>query len=81
MQPLREIAAVAADCGMLLHVDAPRAAGKQFVTVGLAEKPSAPQSEGLIDDRASRADLDRYRAIVAKVPNLPPAPGHGLPQD
>jgi hypothetical protein len=53
---------------------------EQFVTVAMAENLSALQTEGLIEARASRADLHRYRAILAKVPNVPAAPGYDLPQ-
>jgi len=54
---------------------------EQLVTVALAEKLSALQTRDLIEDRASRADLDRYRAILAKVPNVPAVPGDELPPD
>jgi hypothetical protein len=43
----------------------------QCVAVAPAEKLSALPTEGLIEDRASRADLDRYRAILAKVRTYP----------
>lgn len=80
-QSLPEIPAVAADWCKLLHDDAAQAAlGRQFVTVALADKLSALQTEGLIEARASRADLDRYSAILAKVPNVPTASGDELPQ-
>ena len=35
----------------------------------------------LIEDRAGRADLDRYRAILSKVPDKPAAPADELPPD
>jgi hypothetical protein len=35
----------------------------------------------LIEQRASRADLDRYRPIIAKVSNVRPEPGVELPQE
>jgi hypothetical protein len=52
----------------------------QFVIAALADKLSALPTEGLIEGRASRADLDRYRAILAKVPNVPAVAQDALPQ-
>jgi hypothetical protein len=43
---------------------------------------AADETLVLIEDRASRADLDRYRAMLSKVPDGPPAhPGGELPPD
>jgi hypothetical protein len=53
----------------------------QPLTTALAEKLSALGTLWLIEQRASRADLDRYREILAKVPDVPPQPGDELPPE
>jgi hypothetical protein len=52
---------------------------EQLITIALAEKLSAIGTLDFLEERARRADLDRYRAILAKVPDVPPAPGDELP--
>ena len=47
----------------------------QLITIALADKLSAIETLNLIEQRASRADLERYRAILAKVADAPPEPG------
>ena len=53
----------------------------QLIAIALVEKLSAIETMDLIEQRASRADLDRYRAILAKVPDVPPKPGDELPPE
>jgi hypothetical protein len=50
-------------------------------TYDSAEDQSATDRLDLIEQRASRADVDRYRAILAKVPDVPPQPGDALPPE
>jgi len=33
-----------------------------------------------LERRAQRGNVDRFRAAMAKVPNVPPMPGDELPQ-
>jgi type II secretory pathway component PulL len=51
----------------------------QLLTVAIAEKLSALQTETLLAQRAKRADLTRYWEILRMVPDTPPLPGDELP--
>lgn len=53
----------------------------QLITVTVAEKLSAIEMLDLIEQRASGADLDCYRAILAKVPDVAPQHGDQLPPE
>jgi hypothetical protein len=53
----------------------------QLIAIALAEELSAIDTLDLIEQRASRADLDRYSAILAKVPDVPPQHGDELPPE
>ena len=46
--------------------------------IALGEKLATLQPPDLSEDRASRAELDRYRATLSKVPDVPGASGDGL---
>lgn len=51
----------------------------QLVTLAVAEKLSALMTEEYILTRAARGDLEKYRRVLAKVPDVPPQPGDELP--
>jgi hypothetical protein len=53
----------------------------QLFTIAIAEKLSALQTEELFSQRARRADFDRYREVLAKVPDVPPVPDDELVTD
>ena len=53
----------------------------QLITVALAEKLSAIETLDLIEQRASGADINCYRAILAKVPDVLPQHGDQLPPE
>ena len=44
----------------------------QFVTLALAEKISALDTEAYIQERAARASRDRFEEALAKVPDIEP---------
>jgi hypothetical protein len=44
----------------------------QLLIVALAEKLSAIKSLGYLDERAARGSMERYREIMAKVPDVEP---------
>jgi hypothetical protein len=52
----------------------------QLVTLAVAEKLSALMTEEYILARAARGDLEKYRRVLAKVPDVPPEPGDELPE-
>lgn len=52
----------------------------QLVTLAVAEKLSALMTEEYILSRASRGDIEKYRRVLAKVPDGPPLPGDELPE-
>jgi hypothetical protein len=52
---------------------------EQLLTLAIAEKLSALDAEELIAKRAARADAQAYRAILDRVPDVPPAAGDELP--
>ncbi|WP_295454543.1 hypothetical protein [uncultured Thiodictyon sp.] len=53
----------------------------QLLALAIAEKLSALQTEELLIERARRADFDRYREVLAKVPDVVPMPGDELGVD
>jgi hypothetical protein len=44
----------------------------QFISTAIAEKLSALMTENYLKDRANRGDLAKYKAILAKVPDVEP---------
>lgn len=46
-----------------------------FVTLALAEKIAALTTETYLQERAQRGDATKFRAALAKVPDVPPAEG------
>lgn len=50
----------------------------QFITTAIAEKVSAIATEEYFQARAKRADLEAFKAILAKTPDREPLPGDGL---
>jgi len=53
----------------------------RLLALAIAEKLSALQTEEFLIERASRADFDRYREVLAKVPDVAPMPGDELRAD
>jgi len=51
----------------------------QFIALAVAEKVSALEAASFFRERAERGNLDSLRAILDKVPDAPPMPGHDLP--
>lgn len=52
----------------------------QLVTLAVAEKLSALLTEEYILSRAARGDIEKFRRVLAKVPDEPPLPGDELPE-
>ena len=50
----------------------------QLISTAVAEKLSALETESFLEERARRGSVERYRAVLAKVPNRPPDPGDEL---
>jgi hypothetical protein len=50
----------------------------QFITLALTEKVSALLTEDYLKDRAARADLAAFEAVLAKVPDAEPDPADRL---
>jgi uncharacterized protein (DUF1778 family) len=50
----------------------------QFISSAVAEKISAILTEEYVNARAARADLDKAKQILAKVPERPPVEGDEL---
>jgi hypothetical protein len=44
----------------------------QFISTAIAEKLSALMTENYLSDRAKRGDREKYKAILAKVPDVEP---------
>jgi hypothetical protein len=51
----------------------------QLLSSAAAEKLAALMTEEYLADRAKRASRRKLDAVLAKVPNAPPAPGDELP--
>jgi hypothetical protein len=52
----------------------------KFSAGAVAEKLTALHSDGLLQERARRADWRRVQAIRDRVGTAPPAPGDALPE-
>jgi hypothetical protein len=50
----------------------------QLISTAVAEKLSALETESFLEERARRGSVERYRAVLAKVPNRTPDPGDEL---
>jgi len=68
-----------------IHENARRYAAREGVSLNqlaataLAEKLAALAAEDYLTERARRADLSRYAAVLAAVPDVPAQPGDELP--
>lgn len=51
----------------------------QLINSAVAEKLSALLTEKYLSERASRGDRGAFESVLAKIPNVPPAPGDELP--
>lgn len=51
----------------------------QFINLAVAEKVSALMTEEYLSDRAKRASEEKFEAVRAKVPNVPPPDYDKLP--
>ena len=51
----------------------------QFITLAVAEKLAAIDTVRFFDERASRADLARFRQLLNRAGGEPPQPGDELP--
>jgi predicted transcriptional regulator len=47
----------------------------QLITTAVAEKMAALKTVDYIEDRARRGERERFLAVLAKVPDVPPEPG------
>jgi len=47
----------------------------QLITTAVAEKMAALKTVDYLADRARRGDRERFLAVLAKVPDVPPEPG------
>jgi predicted transcriptional regulator len=47
----------------------------QLITTAVAEKMAALMAVDYLKDRARLGDRDKFLAVLAKVPDLPPEPG------
>ena len=52
----------------------------QLISSAVAEKLAALMTEDYLAERARRASEDRFRAVLAKSPNVTPVPGDELPE-
>jgi hypothetical protein len=51
----------------------------QFISTAVAEKLAALMtSEGYLEERAKRGSREKFLAVLAKVPDVPPDPGDEL---
>jgi hypothetical protein len=46
----------------------------QFISTAVAEKLAALKTVEYLEDRAKRGSRKRFRAVLAKVPDVPPEP-------
>lgn len=46
----------------------------QFIMLAVAEKLAALAAEDILEARARRGSRERFEAVLAKVPDVPPAP-------
>lgn len=47
----------------------------QLITAAVAEKMAALKTVDYLADRARRGERERFLAVLAKVPDIPPEPG------
>jgi predicted transcriptional regulator len=47
----------------------------QLITTAVAEKMAALKTVDYLADRARRGERERFLAVLAKVPDVPPEPG------
>ena len=52
----------------------------QLISSAVAEKLSALMTEEYLEERARRASEQKFRAVLAKSPDVPPMPGDELPE-
>jgi hypothetical protein len=52
----------------------------RLLTLAIAEKLSALETEQMLRERAQRADMDSYREVLDLVPDVPPVAGDELPE-
>jgi hypothetical protein len=50
----------------------------QFISTAVAEKLAALMTESYLQERAQRGSREKFRAVLAKVPDVPPGPGDEL---
>jgi hypothetical protein len=50
----------------------------QFISTAVAEKLAALMTEEYLEKRAKRGSRDKFLAVLAKVPDVPPEPGDEL---
>lgn len=50
----------------------------QFISTAVAEKLAALMTEEYLEDRAKRGSRERFQAVLAKVPDVPPESGDEL---
>ena len=50
----------------------------QFISTAVAEKLAALMTEEYLDKRAKRGNREKFLAVLAKVPDVPPEPGDEL---
>ena len=51
----------------------------QLINSAVAEKLAALLTEQYLEERAQRADRSKFEAVLARIPDVPPAPGDELP--
>ena len=50
----------------------------QFISTAVAEKLAALMTEEYLEKRARRGSREKFLAVLAKVPDVPPEPGDEL---
>ena len=50
----------------------------QFISTAVAEKLAALMTEEYLEKRAKRGSREKFLAVLAKVPDVPPDPGDEL---
>ncbi|MFC1662442.1 toxin-antitoxin system HicB family antitoxin [Gemmatimonadota bacterium] len=70
-----------------LHQRAPELAKRegisinQLIATALAEKISALDTIGYLEERAARSTREAYLEILSRVPSRPPDPGDEIPEE
>lgn len=52
----------------------------QFITMAVAEKVSALATEDYLKERGQRASREKFEAVLAKIPDVPPPDYDRLPE-